>query len=110
MIVTSVELAVHLVRDASEARAADCYLISGDSDAAPAVRMAMDAQPDGFFMCFFPPRRSSEELKVLMPNSFIVGREKFAQSLLPEKVHAKGNIKHACPPKWKPGSFEDVAV
>lgn len=103
---TDVNMAISLVTDAASKEATDYYLISGDSDAAPAIRQAMQVNPTGFYMALFPPRRISNELQALMPNSRVIGREKFAQSQLPETVRGAKNAKFSQPSKWKPGSFE----
>lgn len=103
---TDVNMAISLVIDAAKNEATDYYLISGDSDAAPAIRQAMKVNPAGFYMALFPPRRTSNELQGLMPRSMVIGREKLAQSQLPEIVRGAKNAKYSQPAKWKAGSFE----
>lgn len=97
---TDVNIAVNLVADASAKRAESFMVISADSDVAPAVRMAKSQNPGAFFVAAFPPRRSSSELKALMPASFSIARSKLAQSLLPETVHGEKGTRHRRPPKW----------
>ncbi len=99
---TDVNIAVTLLADAV-AREADSFIvISGDSDIAPAVRMARMLNPEAFFSAAFPPNRYSAELKALMPASFHIGRAKIAQSLLPDAVPVASNSTILeRPAKWR---------
>ncbi|WAC65431.1 NYN domain-containing protein [Agrococcus sp. SL85] len=102
---TDVNLALAIARDAIAPEADDYFLLSGDSDAAPAVREAMRLNPSGFYAAFFPPGRHSEELKQLMPASRIIGRDKLRNSQLPETVSDANGSTFEQPAKWKPETF-----
>ena len=98
---TDVNIAINILADAA-AHAADSFIIvSGDSDIAPAVRMARAINPSAFFAAAFPPSRVSFELQKLMPQSFVIGRAKIAQSLLPEIIYDEnGLVTQTRPEKW----------
>ncbi|MFJ6280057.1 Uncharacterized conserved protein, LabA/DUF88 family [Arthrobacter subterraneus] len=99
---TDVSIAVSLVADAARNAADSFLLVSGDSDLAPAVRMAKELNPRSFVTAAFPPARFSAELKRLMPASFHIGRAKIAQCQLPDPVlQADGTVLHRRPSKWK---------
>ncbi|MGH1549709.1 NYN domain-containing protein [Leifsonia poae] len=75
---TDVNIAVTLAADAIARRADAFMVISGDSDIAPAIRLAMSLNPDARFLAAFPPGRFSAELQALMPSSFHIGRARIA--------------------------------
>lgn len=102
---TDVNLALTIARDAVLKEATDYYLISGDSDAAPAIREAQRINPEGFYKAYFPPSRHSEELKALMPLSEVIGRTRLREAQLPEVVLGPEGQEHRQPLKWKPESF-----
>jgi len=83
---TDVNIAVNLVADAAAKRAESFIIVSGDSDIAPAVRMARALNPTAFYAAAFPPKRFSSELNLAMPDSFHIGRAKILQSQLPAQV------------------------
>ncbi|MER6342341.1 NYN domain-containing protein [Streptomyces tendae] len=83
---TDVNIAVSLVADVAQQTATSAMIISADSDLSPAIRTAQALNRRTHIMAAFPPKRFSNELKRLMPASFIIGRAKFAQAQLPTKV------------------------
>lgn len=103
---TDVNLALTIARDAYQQEATDYYLISGDSDAAPAIREAQRLNPSGFYKAYFPPNRYSDELRSLMPLSEVIGRSKLRDSQLPPMVHGASVLQtFEQPAKWQPESF-----
>lgn len=87
---TDVNIATRIVADAYTGSSDSIIVVSGDSDLAPAVRVARKANPRLFVAAAFPPRRFSQELKDLMPASFHIGRSKVTKSQLPETFEAEG--------------------
>lgn len=104
---TDVNMALAIARDALSQEATDYFLVSGDSDAAPAIREAQRINPGGFYKAYFPPKRHSDELKSLMPLSEVIGRTKLRDSQLPPVVSSSSGAEFAQPPKWMPESFLD---
>ena len=104
---TDVNMALAIARDALSREATDYFLVSGDSDAAPAIREAQRINPYGFYKAYFPPRRHSDELKSLMPLSEVIGRTKLRDSQLPRVVTAPTGAEYEQPSKWTPETFLD---
>jgi hypothetical protein len=104
---TDVNMALSLARDASAREATDYFLVSGDSDAAPAVREAQRINPHGFYKAYFPPKRHSAELQSLMPLSEVIGRSRLRDSQLPAVVRSATGAEYQQPLKWVPESFLD---
>ncbi|WP_406110259.1 hypothetical protein OG698_45930 [Streptomyces sp. NBC_01003] len=82
----AVNIAVSLVADIAQQTATSAMVISADSDLSPAIRTALVLNPRAHTMAAFPPKQFSNELKWLMPASFIIGRAKFAQAQLPQRA------------------------
>ena len=97
---TDVNIAVNIVADAAARRAESFMIISADSDIAPAVRMARSLNGDAFFVAAFPPRRSSSELRSLMPASFPIGRGRITHALLPDTVTSSDGKSFSRPARW----------
>lgn len=104
---TDVNIALTIARDALAQEVTDYFLISGDSDAAPAIREAKRVNPTGFYKAYFPPKRHSDELASLMPLSEVIGRTKLRDSQLPKVVRSASGTQFEQPPKWTPESFLD---
>jgi uncharacterized LabA/DUF88 family protein len=102
---TDVSIAVEMVADAASGQAEDFYVVSGDSDMAPAIRRMQAIRDDVFCVAFFPPQRKSEELQRLMPNSMIIGRSKLGAAQLDLEIDVPAG-RFSCPPKWRAGQFE----
>lgn len=104
---TDVNLALSIVLDSIQKPATDYFLITGDSDAAPAIRQAQKLNPDGFYMALFPPMRQSFELQALMPNSMVIGESRLRQAQLPEEIVLPSGQVLEQPQKWRPSRFLD---
>ncbi len=99
---TDVNIAVSIVADAA-ARASDLALIiSADSDLCPAIRTARSLNPQRGMIAAFPPRRSSFEIRSLIPGAFTVAAVDLRNSLLPDTVSdpATGEM-YKRPGKWR---------
>lgn len=98
---TDVNIAVGLVSDAALGAMDSALIVSADSDLAPAVRTVKKLNPNIFVAAAFPPKRFSNELKSLMPNSFKIGPAKIRGASLPVKV-TDGARTFTRPAKWTP--------
>jgi uncharacterized LabA/DUF88 family protein len=97
---TDVNIAVSLVADAATASSDVALLISADSDLCPAVRTARRLAPE-LRICAFPPRRSSFEIRSLIPGAFTLAAADLRNSLLPTTViDPVTGVKHVRPAKW----------
>lgn len=96
---TDVNIAVTLVSDAALGQMDSAIIISADSDLTPAVRAAKALKPGMFITAAFPPRRFSNEMKTLMPNSFQLGADKIRKAQLPT-TFTVGSATYTRPAKW----------
>ena len=98
---TDVNIAVSIVADAAAGAADLALLVSADSDLCPAIRTARSLNPQRRMIAAFPPRRSSFEIRSLIPGAFTVAAVDLRNSLLPDTVNdlATGNA-YKRPGKW----------
>ncbi|UOD83141.1 NYN domain-containing protein [Paenarthrobacter ureafaciens] len=99
---TDVNIAVNLVQDAFKKAADDFLIISGDTDLAPAIKMARSAHDSMFVAAAFPPERFSKMLKDLMPASFTINENKIRAAQLPDTfTDGLTQKEYKRPPGWK---------
>jgi len=103
---TDVNIAIQMVSDSVAREAENYYIVSGDSDLAPAVRLMQAQRPDDFTIAFFPPKRHSDALRRLMPSSQLIGKQRLKESQFPDSVVVDGKS-FSRPAKWMPALFED---
>ncbi|MGO1666132.1 NYN domain-containing protein [Flaviflexus sp.] len=96
---TDVNLATSIVVDVAKDIFDTAMIVSADSDVAPAVRAARKIRSNMFIFCAFPPKRSSSELKELMPASFQIGVATIRNAQLPDKFTKNGKH-YQRPDKW----------
>jgi len=99
---TDVNIAVSLVADAAAAASDIALIISADSDLCPAIRTARSLNPGRGMIAAFPPRRSSFEIRTLIPGAFTIAAADVRNSLLPEIVsdRSTGRV-YKRPGKWR---------
>ncbi|MFD2419060.1 NYN domain-containing protein [Amycolatopsis pigmentata] len=83
---TDVNIAVSLVADTAAEASDIALVISADSDLCPAIRTARSLPVQRGMIAAFPPRRSSFEIRGLIPAAFTIGQDKLRKSLLPDRV------------------------
>jgi uncharacterized LabA/DUF88 family protein len=99
---TDVNIAVSIVADAAAGASDLALILSADSDLCPAIRTARSLNPGRGMIATFPPRRSSFEIRSLIPGAFTVAAVDLRNSLLPDTVSdpATGQM-HQRPGKWR---------
>jgi uncharacterized LabA/DUF88 family protein len=99
---TDVNIAVSIVADAAAGASDLALVLSADSDLCPAVRTARSLNPGRGMIAAFPPRRSSFEIRSLIPGAFTVAAVDLRNSLLPDTVSdpATGQM-YKRPGKWR---------
>ena len=75
-------------------------LVTGDSDLAPAIRMARHHFPARGIYCCFPFKRISFELKSLARRGFRIKSRRYALHQLPDPVFVAGGKQISKPPYW----------
>lgn len=99
---TDVNIALSILRDAYDKAADDMFIISGDTDLLPAMRMAKAVNQNLFIAAAFPPARYSKAIQTAMPHSFTIGDAKLRASQLPDEF--KDGLTQRIykrPPGWK---------
>jgi len=99
---TDVNVAVSVVADSATTASDIALIVSADSDLCPAIRTARSLGPRRGMIAAFPPRRSSFEIRSLIPGAFTIAAADLRNSLLPEAVSdpATGRI-YKRPGKWR---------
>jgi uncharacterized LabA/DUF88 family protein len=99
---TDVNVAVSLVADSATAASDIALIVSADSDLCPAIRTARSLNPRRGMIAAFPPRRSSFEIRSLIPGAFTIAAADLRNSLLPEAVSdaATGRV-YKRPSRWR---------
>jgi uncharacterized LabA/DUF88 family protein len=99
---TDVNIAVSLVADAAAGASDIALIISADSDLCPAIRTARSLSPGRRMIAAFPPRRSSFEIRSLIPGAFTIAAADLRNSLLPETVSdVAAGRSYKRPGKWR---------
>lgn len=99
---TDVNMAVSIVSDAARGEHDLSLILSADSDLCPVIRAIRRTSPGLGVLAVFPPRRSSFEIRSLVPGSFTLGHYKIRQSLLPDEVlDQEGSVTFRRPERWK---------
>ena len=99
---TDVNIAVSIVADAAAGASELALIVSADSDLCPAIRTARSLNPQRGVIAAFPPRRSSFEIRSLIPGAFTVAAVDLRNSLLPDTVGDPAtNHIYKRPSKWR---------
>ncbi|KQQ89464.1 NYN domain-containing protein [Arthrobacter sp. Leaf137] len=99
---TDVNIALSILQDAYSGAADDMFIVSGDTDLLPAVRMAQTVNQKLFVTAAFPPARYSKAIQTELPSSFTIGDAKLRASQLPEEFKDGLTQKmYKRPPGWK---------
>ena len=77
------------------------FLISGDSDLVPPIKLVREAFPQKQIIVVFPPSRKGNELKQAANSSFALGRKKLEDAQFPNSVKGKYGNTLNIPQPWK---------
>ena len=98
---TDVNIAVSLVADTANKASDIALIISADSDLCPAIRTARTLDGQRGMIAAFPPKRSSFEIRTLIPRAFTIATADLRNSMLPnEVVDAVSGSVDRRPDKW----------
>jgi uncharacterized LabA/DUF88 family protein len=98
---TDVSLAVEMIMDAVHDRFDTAILIGGDTDLVPPVEKIRSEYPQKRVIVAFPPNRVNDDLKYAANGFIVIGRAKFAKSVLPPTVYGEGGFPLECPDSWR---------
>ena len=97
---TDVNIACRLLVDAMDNRFDVAFLMSGDSDLVPPIRIIRQRWPQKQMVVLFPPNRHSDALKKAAHGHTWIGEEKLRQSQLPDQVEVMPGKIIARPMSW----------
>ena len=98
---TDVNIATEMLTDAFEDKFDTALLISADSDLVPTIKALKRLFPEKQIIVFFPPGRSSAQLKNAVDHQFTIGRRTIAKSQFPDQViKTKGHVLYR-PKLWR---------
>lgn len=89
---TDVHIATKMLEDAVRGNIDWAYLVSGDADQAPAIRVMRRIAPEVKSLVLFPPRRNSTELRDVANRHVNLGSKAFRHHLLPDRLTVRGRI------------------
>lgn len=90
---TDVAIAVRLIDLLHADRCDTAVLVTGDTDLAPAIRLARQRFPDKGIVCAFPYARKNNELAGLSTHSFVIRATSYARHQFPDPFrHPDGRL------------------
>ncbi|MEW8027739.1 MAG: NYN domain-containing protein [Candidatus Thiodiazotropha endolucinida] len=98
---TDVNIACEILNDTHLDRYDCCYVVSGDSDLVPPLKIVKENHPDKRAIVAHPPRRKSAELCQVADGWFAIGKQRFKNNQLPEKVVSTHSGELVRPAEWK---------
>ena len=98
---TDVNIAVELLGDAQDDSFDTAIILSGDSDLTTAVQAVRRRYRDKRVIIAFPPDRDSVQLRKVATTAFRIGRKKFKDSQLPERVSKADGFVLERPKEWQ---------
>lgn len=97
---TDVAIAAKLIELMATDRVDTAVLLSGDTDLAPAVRLAQELHPEKSVGFAFPYRRKNKELDQLADFAFQISKEQYATFQLPDPYTTKRGVEVSRPKTW----------
>ena len=97
---TDVNIACELLNDTHLDNYDRCYVVSGDSDLVPPLKLVKENHPNKSTFVAHPPRRKSAELCGVADGWFAIGEQKFKRNQLPETVISSSGGKLTRPVEW----------
>ena len=98
---TDVNIATNLLMDAQDDSFDVAFIISGDSDLVPPIKLLRERFPTKDIITVFPPNRESNELKKNSTTSFTLGRNKLNLSQFAKNITSKNGYTLTRPESWK---------
>lgn len=96
---TDVNVAMHLLNDAWLNLYDRAYIISGDTDLLPPIRMIKKQFPEKLLSVVFPPNKKADEVKAVC-NTIKMKSRQIYESLLPDPYTASDGAVFYAPKGW----------
>jgi len=97
---TDVAIGATLVEWAATGSCDAAFLVSGDSDLMPAVRIARRIAPELRIGALFPFARTSDDLRNTVDQAFKIKARRYPRNQLPDPVIASSRVAIHRPPAW----------
>ena len=97
---TDSAIASHLVADAFRDQFDTAFLVGGDTDIVPAVKMVRRWFPQKRLHVWFPPARTNQEVADNCHDSGNIMGNHLAASLMPDEVRGPNGVLYRRPPSW----------
>ena len=98
---TDVNIACEMLQDAHRGAFDVCYLLSGDSDLVPPLKILAEDYPDRPCIVAFPPNRKSDCLSKNARSSFMLNEKRFKRNQLPDEILLPSKTVVHCPKPWR---------
>ena len=98
---TDVNIATQIMVDAYADNYDMAFLISGDSDLVPPIRLVHELFKNKRVFVAFPPKRHSHSVSFVAKGSISIGRKKLVDAQFAEKVTKKDGYELSKPFDWK---------
>ena len=98
---TDVNIACQMLNDTHLNRYDCCYVVSGDSDLVPPLKIIKENHPDKQAIVAHPPHRKSKELCQTADGWFFINEQRLKNSQLPEKVVSTHDGEIIRPAEWQ---------
>jgi uncharacterized LabA/DUF88 family protein len=97
---TDVNIACALLMDAMDGRFDVAFLMSGDSDLVPPVKIVRQRWPEKRIVALFPPNRKSDALRRAVHGQLWIAEANLRRSLLPDPVEDRCGRCLSKPKEW----------
>ena len=98
---TDVNISTRLLRDGLRGAFDTAYLVTGDSDQAPAIKLLRELAPERQLTAVFSVNRHSNELKAAATAHIQLSWKHFTNNRLPLQVTLKSGKVVDCPSEWR---------
>ena len=98
---TDVNIATQIMVDAYADNYDMAFLVSGDSDLVPPIRLVHELFKQKRVFAAFPPKRHSHSISFVAKGSISIGRKKLLDAQFAEKIMKKDGYELSKPFEWK---------
>jgi uncharacterized LabA/DUF88 family protein len=98
---TDVNIALEVARDSFRNEFDTAFLVTGDSDQVPTVRLVREVSPAQRVVVLFPPERVSKHLKGVAHAALNINEANLRESQFPESVKLVSGVTIERPDRWR---------
>lgn len=98
---TDSAIASHLVADAFRDQFESAFLVGGDTDIVPAVKMVRRWHPTKRLVVWFPPARRNQAVEHACHDCGVINGRHLEQAKLPDLIRLEDGMTIRCPAAWR---------